>query len=175
MSRYNLALLLSALSIICIMPSVVLADKLHTPPSKWSESRAYHLPMDSKGKARLDKSTSIKRLTETPPRFKESKFFSPNNAYWYAVHEHANKTTCLAKNCPIIIDISNERDYLIRITLKNVYQSHGLLMNWINEKLLYIEPWWGAREGTYFIYDVEQEKIIHSEKVLDGSAIFKKR
>ena len=41
-------------------------------------------------------------------------------------------------------------------------------MKWVNEKLLFMRPWWGRILGTDLIYDVEAERIVYAETVTDG-------
>ena len=41
-------------------------------------------------------------------------------------------------------------------------------VKWLNENLLFIRPWWGRIAATDLIYDVEAEKVIHSEGVMDA-------
>lgn len=63
--------------------------------------------------------------------------------------------------------VYNERDYCTTITLKN-HKNGEPKVKWINQKLLYIEVWWGRILGTTLIYDVEKETMLHKEMVHDG-------
>ena len=55
--------------------------------------------------------------------------------------------------------VFNVRDY---------YPNFAPDVRWINEKLLYIEVWWGRVVGSSFVFDVEHEKFVHKETVHDG-------
>ena len=62
-----------------------------------------------------------------------------------------------------------EKDYLIKISFDKL---HGIKEKWINEKLLFIQPWWGRIAATDIIYDVENEKIVYVEDLTDGYIAF---
>jgi hypothetical protein len=70
------------------------------------------------------------------------------------------------------IRVFNERDDIIKIELGDHAATYGTSIKWVNEKLLYIQLWWGRILGTYFIFDVEKEKIVIKEMVYDGGIVF---
>ena len=49
--------------------------------------------------------------------------------------------------------------------LKLHIADHGntLTMNWINEKLLFVQVWWGRFASSDLIFDIEQRKLIYNE------------
>lgn len=64
------------------------------------------------------------------------------------------------------VTIVAEKNYSVRIEFTELF---GLSdVKWINEKLLFMRPWWGRIVGSDLIYDVEAEKIIHAETVTDS-------
>ncbi|WP_455378019.1 hypothetical protein [Petrachloros mirabilis] len=68
------------------------------------------------------------------------------------------------------MNIYTEKDHLIQIKFSDLF---GLSqIQWINEKLLFMRPWWGKIVGTDIIFDVEQEAIIYTETVTDGSMAY---
>ncbi len=69
---------------------------------------------------------------------------------------------------PILI--FNERAYLIRIAPTTNDPDYVLKrVEWVNEKLVYIEIWWGRVLGSCFIFDAEKELMVYREMVNDGS------
>ena len=63
-----------------------------------------------------------------------------------------------------------EKNYLIRIEFSELF---GLSdVKWINEKLLFMRPWWGRIAATDLIYDVEAERMIYAEGVTDAYLAF---
>jgi len=68
------------------------------------------------------------------------------------------------------ITIYAEKDHLVQISFSELF---GLSdVKWINEKLLFMRPWWGRIAATDIIYDVEKEQVIYSEFVTDGYMAF---
>lgn len=66
-----------------------------------------------------------------------------------------------------VIAVFNERGFHILIRLLD-HSNPDVIVTWINEKLLYINVWWGRIIGTSLIYDVENEGFIYKEMVHDG-------
>ena len=95
--------------------------------------------------------------------------YSPNKAYWFVA-----KFPDTMKPGPWSTEIRvfNERDYIIKIELVDYAAQYVTTIKWINEKLLYIELWWGRVLGTYFIFDAEKEKVVIREMVHDGGIAF---
>jgi len=42
----------------------------------------------------------------------------------------------------------------------------------MNERLLFIEVWWGRVLGSDFLIDVENERVVHSEMIRYGAIEF---
>lgn len=135
----------------------------HTPPDRWAEPRIHHSPFDQEYEQRI-RISHISRRDGSALR----KVFSSNKAYWYS----AQPPDYLKKgpwSTDILLD--NERSYLIDIRLVD-HSQYDLKVNWINEKLLYIQVWWGRILGSYLIFDLEKERIVSREMVHDGSLPF---
>ncbi len=52
------------------------------------------------------------------------------------------------------------------------HNNYGMKVRWINEKLLYMQVWWGRILGSYLIFDVEKERTVVREMVNDGHIPF---
>ncbi|MEW6169976.1 MAG: hypothetical protein AB1472_00200 [Candidatus Omnitrophota bacterium] len=91
------------------------------------------------------------------------KQFSPNKAHWFVL-----SLPDYLKDDPwsTTLKIYNEKDYLIQIKLID-HNNYAPKAKWINEKLLYIEVWWGRIKGSYLIFDVEKEKVISKEMLIE--------
>jgi len=134
----------------------------HTPPDKWQEPRVYHTPFEESysGRIKIGKgSLGVQRA---------EKSWSRNKAYFFIV-----SPPDFGKGGPwdTVISIYNERDYFVQISLMDHGNCHPKI-DWINEKLLYIEVWWGRILGTTIVFDVERETIIHKEMVHWGAIAF---
>lgn len=134
----------------------------HTPVDKWDTSRLYHAPFDDKFINNI-----IITKSSWPSKLLQHKY-SKNKAYWYGVI--GPDTT---KNGPwsTKIFINNERKKPIQIDLAG-HNNYPVKINWINEKLLYIQVWWGRIIGTDLIYDVEREITVSKEMIKDGRYLF---
>lgn len=148
----------------------------HTRPDKWKEPRLFHTPY-GKGKASED------RIFIAHEEFADDfklKVYSPNKAYWYGVNPDSREERPSRQSesrfhvfsPDASIYVFNERERLIKIVLKDHYPNFVLDVRWINEKLLYIEVWWGRVLGSYYIFDVEKELVIHKEVINDGTIAF---
>ncbi len=63
-----------------------------------------------------------------------------------------------------------EKDHLVDIHFADLF---GLSdVRWLNEKLILMRAWWGRIAATDLIFDVEQERIIYSESVTDGTLAY---
>jgi len=125
------------------------------PPDCWSESRLFH----SAGKIDpWQKNTVIKTIKAEKPKTGE---LSPNKGYFFLVEGGRPNGK---------ITIYAEKDHLVQISFSELF---GLSdVKWINEKLLFMRPWWGRIAATDIIYDVEKEQVIYSEFVTDGYIAF---
>lgn len=155
MKRYRDVLIITML--VFLPEKACLANDYHTTPDKWENPRIYHSPYLKNYEKRI----SIIRASE---QVHSGNKLSPNKAYWFAVVEPDTMKEG-PWNTEIYID--NEREYQINITLID-HASYPIRIEWINEKLLYIQVWWGRILGSYFIYEVEKEAIITKEMVHAG-------
>lgn len=132
----------------------------HTTPDKWEKPRVYHIPYDNEKVDRI----SIERIFETELEYEKT--FSPNDAYWFSIIEPIYIKTKKLRS--LQINIYNERDYLLRLNLSDIYQNYARDIKWVNEKILYIRAWGGRVGGIDLLFDVESEKIIYKENIVDG-------
>lgn len=124
------------------------------PPDCWQEPRNYHNGSNSKNwKPHI-------AFEHVPLQEFSEKVFSPNKGYYFVKKGWRGKAA---------LYIYSEKDYLIKVSLNKL---HGIKQKWINEKLLFIQPWWGRIAATDIIYDVENEKIVYIEDLTDGHIAF---
>lgn len=83
---------------------------------------------------------------------------SPNKGYAFVVEDGRPSGR---------ITIFAEKDHLVDIQFFDLF---GLSdVSWVNEKLIFMRPWWGRIAATDLIFDVEREEIIYAEPVSDGT------
>ncbi len=151
---------------LCILSSCIvkrgIKQDFHTHPSEWKEPRLYFTEFDRS----FEKNIKITRIKLIDKGFVKN--FSQNNAYWFVIVEpdFNNEGPWSSE-----IYIFNEREYLIKIVLKE-HSSYTPEVFWINDKYLHIKVWWGRVLGSIFIYDVEKERIVIKEMIHDGTNIF---
>jgi hypothetical protein len=140
----------------------------HTTPDKWKEPRIFHEPFEPTFEDRIKISRIA--LNKTAEKMDKKKLqYAPNQAYWYIVDA---PDTMKPGPWSTEIKIFNERDYLISVKLIDYAAQYMTTIKWLNEKLLYVQFWWGRIVGSYFILDVEKEKILIKEMVYDGGQAF---
>jgi len=124
-------------------------------PDCWADARFIH----SQDMLDIWKDrTLIRRVRDSKPK---AGTYSPNNGYYFSL-EGGRPTGS--------VTIYAEKDYLLRIEF---FELFGLGdVKWVNEKLLFMRPWWGRILGTDLIYDVEAERIVYAETVTDGYLAF---
>ena len=137
--------------------------QFHTRPDKWAEPRIFHSSFNQRYSDRI----SISRVALADVN--EPKEVSPNKAYWFSA---CYPDTVKPGPYDFRADIYNERDYLIRLKVSDVYGNYEQQIRWINEKLLYVKVWWGRVKGADFVIDVEREAVIHQEDVNRGAIPF---
>lgn len=136
-------------------------QSMATSPDKWKEPRLFHLPFDEEFASRI--SVGHSAVPDALP----DRHMADNNAYRFATI-FPDRTKPGIWNTDVLI--YNERDYLVRIRLKNIHYCRDI--GWVNEKLLRIRVWWGRICATDIIVDVEREQIIYKEMVWDGAIPF---
>jgi len=161
--------LIVLLFLLSISPDNVSALDWHTTPDKWKEPRNFYSEFDGRYESRIRISHSQKIDEKRSEKNIKEKTFSPNRAYWFTVHASDTMKPGLWSTD---IEIFNERSYLIKIELSDYAATYATTARWINDKLLYVEFWWGRVLGTYFIYDVENESMIIKEMVHDGGTAY---
>lgn len=148
---YHLTAVLIAAAISC--PVSAAGDGWPgAPPDCWSQPRMVHSTQDAG-----DLWQKNIKITDRPGNKPVSGKVSPNNGYSFVVTGGRPDGH---------ITIYAEKDHLLEIRFANLY---GLSdVRWINEKLIFMRPWWGRIAATDIIFDVEREQIIYSETVTDG-------
>jgi hypothetical protein len=146
----------------------VFSQEWHTTPDKWKEPRIFHSGFEKEYQNRI-KISHTKLYSKNAAQNEKEKNYSPNKAYWFVVY---SPDTMKPGPWSTEINIFNERDYIIKIELVDHAATYMTTTKWINEKLLYIEFWWGRILGTYLIFDVENENIVIKEMVYDGGIAF---
>ena len=58
---------------------------------------------------------------------------------------------------------------MLTLTVKD---AKSLKANWVNDKVIYAEIWWGRALGTYALIDVETESIIQAEMIQSGTTAY---
>ncbi|MDA3872694.1 MAG: hypothetical protein PF795_01895 [Kiritimatiellae bacterium] len=145
-------------------PVVEKGHSFHTTPDKWTESRIFHTSTENHMGERLRQS-----MVPYDGRGREDVIYSPNKAYWFSSHDISPDDESKGAR---FIEIFSERPYLVRIEFHKHYKIFEPDVRWINQKLLYIEVWWGRVVGTYLMYDVEKEEVLIAESVHDGRIAF---
>jgi hypothetical protein len=128
------------------------------PPDCWTKPRIYH---DQDRDNPWKKNVTIARVQTK--KLKPG-VYSPNKAYFF-VKEGKGRPD--AK----ITVYAEKKDHLIEIRFVELFALTDA--RWINEKLLFMRPWWGKVAATDIIYDVEKEMVIHSESVKDGAIAYR--
>ncbi len=150
------------------------SSQWHTTPDKWKEPRTYQTPILTEYSDRV----SLDHLS-TEGHF-NVKVLSPNNAYWFAVNgDWPSPPTIECDGIEFLIETSEaaiyvftERDYLLRIRMRDHYPNFTIGARWLNERLLFVRVWWGRILGSDFLVDVENERIVHSEMIHYGAIEF---
>jgi len=134
----------------------------HTPPDRWQQIRMYHTPItdvEYDDKIRLSRYNGVDVGEKT---------FSPNGGYWFALKTKVDPDL----RADTLLWVCTEEDYLIGIEILETDHRYRAKANWINEKLIYLQWWWGRVLGGYLILDVESEQILQKEFVHDGQTAF---
>ena len=140
--------------IVCACASLAVAAERSwpgAPPDCWTEERNIH----GENFADIWKTNmAFKKLTGA---ILKPGVFSPNKGYYFVAEVGRPNGA---------VTIFAEKNYLIRIEFSALF---GLAeVRWVNEKLLFMRPWWGRIAATDLIYDVEAEKVIYAEAVTDA-------
>ncbi len=155
-------------------------DTFHTTPDRWKEPRIFFTPsVQNSESGSTEPGVKISRVTQDISC--RAKVPSPNKAYWIGFDpEHGYKkwdkpnpgASFSTEIADVPLYVFNEKEYLIKIMLKDHLTNFGLRVQWINEKLVYIRVWWGRVVGSDIIFDVEKEVIVYDEIINDGGLAF---
>lgn len=142
-----------------------------TDPGRWSESRLFHTPFESRYEGRV-------RLGRRTLAAADSRLVAPNGAYWASVspagscEAAASGVACLILARDVRLAVFTERDYLLSLELLDRYPNFQLSIRWVSEKLLFVRVWWGRVLGTDLVLDVEREEFVCREMLHDGTGPF---
>lgn len=150
-----------AIAGLVLLSLAVSHQRFHTPPDKWEKPRRFHTEFNPQYASRIQ----LRHDPETPPEGERA--YSANNAYWFAV-AHPDTTQPGPWNARVSLGI--ERGY--RLCLEFTDCRSIRRCEWVNEKLLYAEAWWGRALGTALLLDVEKESFVYREMVHDGVIAF---
>ncbi len=159
------ALFLIAVLVLCSFPAQG-AEKHNLISGKPRVPLVFYSPFSGK-----DSDTVYGNLLVTTGETREDvmdieKTYSPNSLYWFVVREH-EKSDCNG-DCPASIYVFNNRLGLTHLKINQVHGGTSLVVEWINDKLLYLEPWKSQGEGMYVIFDVEKSAVVASEKIFNS-------
>lgn len=122
------------------------------PPDCWAESRMVHSVQDLGDL--WERNTRTTTREGAKPGESE---LSPNKGYAFVVTGGRPSAR---------ITIYAEKDHLVDIDFSELF---GLSdVRWVNEKLIFMRPWWSRMAATDLIFDVEQERFVYAETVTDG-------
>lgn len=127
------------------------------PPDCWTAPRAVHSMSDL---GDLWKKNT--RITTRPGGKPPAGQVSPNGGYVFVVEGGRPSGR---------VTIHAEKDHLVDIRFVELF---GLSdVRWVNEKLIFMRPWWSRRVATDLLFDVEREEVIYTESVTDGSLAYR--
>ena len=147
--------------ILCLVQFSV-HSKPFAPVDKWEEPRMYHQSFDESFKKRIQFGKGNLPAKLLKP------VYSPNKAYWYGL---IRADYMKQEQWNTSIYINRQINNPIQISLID-HNNSEIKVDWVNEKVLYIEVWWVRIVGTYLIYDVEKEIILAREMIKDGRIEF---
>ncbi len=143
-------------------PAPSVAQHFHTSPACWEAPRRFHAgPVGEDLQVRITLDRVEGSLLE------EEATLSPNKAYAFHL-KRPDTTQPPPWQAEVLVFI--ERDYLVRLRFTDVHQLGKVA--WINEKLLFVNVWWGRIAGTDFILDIEREAILYEEMFEWGATAF---
>jgi hypothetical protein len=164
--RGRILYLIAAFVVLALHVPSALAESPHYPIlEKWTGPRVYHAPFWPKFADRIVVGPGV---VEPDSIRHDRRVYSPNKAFWYVI-----TSPDFTKPGPwsTQFHIYNDRDRLFQLALRDHGNSAGQA-KWINEKLLYVQVWWGRIVGSYVILDVEKETILAQEMVHYGGLLF---
>jgi hypothetical protein len=113
-------------------------------------------PQEMQHKIRLTWPTSQPELAVSA-----RKVVSPQGTRWFFEVDPDYTSTKEPWNTSLFIHSGGKTDRVLRVDILD----HGntLTANWINEKLLFVEVWWGRFASSDVILDVDQGKVLYHE------------
>lgn len=127
------------------------------PPDCWAEPRMVH-SMQDLGDL-WQRNTRITTRQDGKP---SQGHVSPNKGYAFVVDGSRPSAR---------ITIYAEKDHVVDIEFAELF---GLSdVRWLNEKLVFMRPWWGRIAATDLIFDAEREKIVYAETLTDGTLAYR--
>ncbi len=113
-------------------------------------------PPEMVQKIRLNRSASQPEVPNSA-----RKLVSPQGTRWFFEVDPDYTSTKEPWNTTLFIHKVGEADRLLRVDVMD----HGntFTASWINEKLLFVQVWWGRIASSDLIIDIEQDKVIYHE------------
>ena len=149
--------------LLVAMYSAAAYGEFHSSPACWKEGRSFHRPVEGEYLQYLDKLT-ISRVAKS--EF-DKVVLSPNQGYWLHITE---PEWVGQERTPGLLHVYTEQDYLLLVRVDDVKFFHSA--TWINEKLVFMQAGWGRALGTELILDVEAERFIWNEMLVEGGTAF---
>ena len=132
---------------------------------KCGAARVEYTPFDDSYSGRIQVSTPTHSGTQ--PSTGE-KVFSNQRTRWLTVASPDMMKPGPWNTSVYVGEVESIHDVELRFVDEG---SGGVSVNWLNEKLIFGEVWWGRIEATDFIFDVEQRKFVYREMAQFGELI----
>ena len=120
-------------------------------PSTWTKPRQIFLGPGSQP-------LRIGEASNEELRSVADKIYSPNKVYFFSEQ--------IVPTC--VLRVFNDKEQGLTLRPIPRYAHRPIRAEWINPKLLYVTVSFNPHFGAYWIYDVENETIIHRELMNDG-------
>ena len=145
---------------LMVLPALIVhAAVAVNVPRCWPEPRLHHPPMEKDFRDKVEQRLQLRRVTENMPK---GRTLSPNGAYAF----HEERVQRPDGSSVVTVKVFTESDELLEVRAENVKGVNHV--QWVNEKLLFLRVWIGRLGGADVILDVERDRIILMETVMDG-------
>jgi len=123
----------------------------------------YHAP-DSEFDRRIKIVMSKERAPEA-----SKKEISPQGTH-YVVHEEPDFRNARPWTSNVVVGRAHVEDKIIKISFIE-HGNGGVQTYWINDKLLFLQVWWGRLLSTDLVLDVDQGVFLYREEAYYGEMI----
>jgi hypothetical protein len=134
------------------------------PPCDDSEVHYRAAPHELEQKIRLSRPAS---QPEVPGSAK--KVVSPQGTRWFFEVDPDYTSTKEPWNTALFIHRAGKAERVLRVDV--VDHGNTFTASWINEKLLFIEVWWGRFASSDIILDVDQGRLLYHELARYGQTV----